>query len=101
MKTFADGYCEQCSRLSYPLTKALEKTGVPTGAENWQRSYGPNKVKALDDYHTALRRLLIAMDEEKPEDVQREKERAEFYLEFHARIARALTAQAQTEASVG
>lgn len=101
LRTFADGYCEQCSELSYALTRALEKTGVPTGETDWQRNYGPNKVRELDDYKDCLRRLLNAMEdpESKQEDITQTRERAEFYFEFHRRVRQALTAKAQAIAS--
>lgn len=93
--TYADGYCAYCSELSRPLTRALESTGVPTGEKDWQQTYGPNKVRALADYHTCLQRLLSALETGKPEDVQRERQRAEGYLATHGAIYRRLNTEAQ------
>lgn len=92
---YADGFCARCSELTYPLTRALEKTGVPTGADNWQQTYGPNKVRALADLETCLRRLLFALEEGKPEDIKERIQRANHYIEFHAEVRRRLTALAQ------
>lgn len=99
-QTFADGYCEHCSALSYSLTRALESTGVPTGEDGWQQSYGPNKVKALAAHESSLRQLLVAMEEGTPDDIQRLRKRAEGFLEFHARVYRALNAKAQEAALI-
>lgn len=92
---YADGFCARCSELAYPLTRALEKTGVPTGEANWQQTYGPNKVRALDGLETCLRRLLNALEEGKPEEIKSRIGWAKFYIEFHAEVRRRLTALAQ------
>jgi hypothetical protein len=96
---YADGFCERCSNFAYPLTRALEATGVPTGEANWQQTYGPKKVKAMDDHESCLRRLLLAMEEGTPDDVATCVQRAQFSIEFHASIRRKLTAQAQQRES--
>lgn len=98
LKVYADGYCVRCSELAYPLTRALEKTGVPTGEDNWQQTYGPNRVRALADLETSLRRLLSALNEGKPERIKSEISRADHYIEFHAQVRRRLTASAQAAA---
>jgi len=96
---YADGYCERCSRLSDPLTRALEKCGVPTGAEDWQKTYGPEKVLAMRDYETALRRLLITLSEADcpPERIQQARESAQHYLDCHAQRYRERNARFQAE----
>lgn len=95
LTVYADGFCARCSELAYPLTRALEKTGVPTGADNWQQTYGPNKVRALADLETCLRRLLFALEQGKPEEIKERITRANHYIEFHAEVRRRLTALAQ------
>lgn len=92
---YADGYCARCSELTYPLTKALEKIGVPTGADNWQQTHGPNKVRALADLETCLRRLLFALEKGDAKEIEDRIQRANHYIEFHAAIRRRLTALAQ------
>lgn len=92
---YADGYCARCSELAYPLTRALEATGVPTGADNWQQTYGPNKVRALADFESELRRLLLALETGTPEDIKSRVEWANHRIEFHAAVRRRLTALAQ------
>ena len=92
---YADGFCARCSELAYPLTRALEATGVPTGEKNWQQSYGPNKVKALSDHESNLRRLLNALEDGKPEVIKERIDAAQFSIEFHAEVRRRLTALAQ------
>lgn len=95
--TYADGYCAHCSELAYPLTRALEATGVPTGAERWQQTYGPNNVKSLADADTSLRRILNLLDDPKTTAaaLKVEVERAQGYLKFHAEVRRRLTAEWQ------
>lgn len=100
LKVYADGYCARCSELAYPLTRALEKTGVPTGADNWQQTYGPNKVRALADLETCLRQLLFALEKGEPKEIKSRIEWANHYIEFHAAVRRRLTALAQ-EVTVG
>lgn len=93
---FADGYCGRCSELSRPLTSALAITGVPTGAANWQQTYGLNKVRALTDYEHCLRRLVNVMNDpqSKQAAIAEARGRAEFYFEFHARRAQATASSA-------
>jgi len=93
-----DGYCEQCSAVSYPLTRALAETGVPTGAENWQGTYGKNKVRALADDHTSLRRLLYALERGDKDAIALEQQRAEGYIAVHAALYRNLSKAAQEAA---
>jgi len=97
-KTYADGYCAYCSNLSYSLTRALESTGVPTGADGWQQSYGPNQVKALADHETSLRRLLLALENGEKEKITTEVQRAEHLLKLHSAVYHRLIAKAQEKA---
>lgn len=92
---YADGFCARCSELAYPLTRALEATGVPTGENSWQQTYGPNMVRALADFESCLRRLLNALDEGKPEEIEDRIQWAKHFIEFHAAVRRRLTAKAQ------
>lgn len=92
---YADGFCARCSELAYPLTRALERTGVPTGADNWQRSYGPNKVRALADFEHCFRRLMNALEEGDSNEIASRISRAKQLIEYHAEVRRRLTAAAQ------
>jgi hypothetical protein len=94
---YADGFCRRCSTLSYPLTRALEKVGVPTGADNWQQTWGPAKVLELEDYKNALRRLILAISGGDANDQKAALDNANFYFELHVKRYRERLKLAQRE----